>query len=192
MILDPEFGIQNQIVPESNPSFACFFQCDLSLSAEEVPSHGIVLRGCEIRHVKSTLVATNTYSTLPGARGYSRALCLLLKPSEKEGVFFPTYFIYLIESLLMVHKIFYVMGCSFAHTDFSESGFVFLHSRPCSVTAVAGFLYFRVKGANFFFNQILFLAPSLSVLSWILSLAYLQGTSLLSLQDKFHPPSCIT
>lgn len=85
--LDPEFGIQSPIIPESNPSFACFFLHAPGLSSVKVLPHRTAVTWHEITHVKSTLAITDACSTLPGARGCSRAFHLILIQSEKEGAF---------------------------------------------------------------------------------------------------------
>ena len=85
----PEFGIQSQIIPESNPSFACFFLHALGHSSVKALPHRIAMRWHEITHVKSTLVIADACSTASGARGCSRAFHLILIRSEKEGAFFP-------------------------------------------------------------------------------------------------------
>ena len=178
MILDPEFGIHNQIILGSNPSFACFSQHALSLSLVEALPHKIVVRWHEIIHVKSTLVIANTCSTLPGARSYSRAFHFILIQPEKEGVFFPTYFTYLIERLLWSIKYFmWLISALFALISVSQVLVFYAQDSAQCLPLPVGLFYFRIKVDTFISNLILI--PSLSILSWILSLAYPHGTSIL-------------
>lgn len=121
-----------------------------SLSSVEALPHEIVMRGHEIIQVKSTSVIANACSTLPGARSYSRAFHFILMQPEKEGVFFPHILYFLDWKTSMVHKIFYVVDFNFVRNDFGESGFGFLCSGLCSVSAVASwFILFQVQGWYF-------------------------------------------
>ena len=136
--LDPEFGIQSQIIPESNPSFACFFLHALSHSSVKALPHRIAMRWHEITHVKSTLAITGACSTLPGARGCSRAFHLILIQSEKEGAFFFPHILYLLGwKPSTVHKMFSVVDLNFVHTDLRESDTGFLCSGLYSGSAIA-------------------------------------------------------
>lgn len=97
----------------------------------------------------------------------------------KRKVFFsPTYFISLIERLLWSIKYFmWLISTLFAMISVSQVLVFYAQDSAQCLPLPVGLFYFRFKVDTFISNLILI--PSLSILSWILSLAYPHGTSIL-------------
>lgn len=151
--MDLEFGIQKQIILGLKPSFASFVSVCLSLSWAEALSPRLATRWHEITRVKSTVVIAKLTHIAWGQKlfqGFPHDPCTTGGGRRFSSPTPFRIFIYLIESLLMIHQMFYVVNLSFVHTDVSESDFGFLCSRLCSVTASASWFTLSQDQGKYF------------------------------------------